>query len=542
MSESRKQELSREKLVSKMLFSIQALTYTCCAEAAHARMLLHNASPSDQPSILTKFGIKRAQLNGQLLLFPEANSADSGYQPFAGRLGKLRHLSLSLMVATSPIAKEVIHLCMSFPAPESDPFDFDVAENASAKRAPVAYPILCGHILTHTTAVLLAVSGRARVEEGKRKIDSDCRNFMFIGLLARVCQVLLARLKQKFIDDPSWEQRVCSTIEQSMLQQVEGGRSDRQEWTAFCATILFMLLSPAKSVQRKVTNNSQPHSISHDNNDTSLSHILDAIESAEIAAIAFLRDLSFICQILIPNIVFGMHPTVQENNQNTDSTSILKHFLSLFQLDCQTKILDSYLLQDLLKHWYSQSTNMDANQLECPRAYRGSTWPSELHGISIKIPSSSLPLLGMGNYHSIDANREKNHPHILHLPKAYTDLYAELSEMRPNCEHIAVCLVCGQVLDAGGKGQCTKHAYECGAGTGMFFLLQECVGIVIHAQKSAYIHSPYVDHYGEAQYRGRPLNLDMNHYCLMKGMWTGHLIREKVIAQQSSTIVIPGFY
>ena len=540
MSESRKQELSREKLVSKMLFSIQAFTYTCCAEAAHARMLLHNASPSDQPSILIKSGIERAQLNGQLLLFPEANSADNGHQPFAGRLGKLRYLSLSLMVATSPIAKEVTQLCMSFPTLESDPFDFDVDENTSTKRAPVAYPILCGHILTHTTAVLMAVSGRARVEEGKHRIDSDCHNFVFIGLVARVCQVLLARLKQKFIGDPSWEQRVCSTIEQSMLQEVEGGRSDRQEWTEFCAMILLILLSPAKSVRRKVPTNSRPHSRSHDTDGTSISHIMHVIESAKIEAIAFLRDLSFICQILIPNIVF-VHPTDQENIIDTDSTSILKHFMSLLQLDCQTKKLKSHLLQDLLKHWYSQSTNMGANQLVFPRAYRGSTWPgtycSELRGTSIKIPSSSLPLLG----NTIHAKREKNHPQILHLPKSYTDLYAELSEMCPTCEHIAVCLVCGQVLDAGGKGQCTKHAFECGAGAGIYFLLQECVGIIIHGQKSAYIHSPYVDHYGEAsQYRGMPLNLDMNHYRLMKGLWTGHLIREKVIAERS--LVIPGFY
>jgi hypothetical protein len=274
---------------------------------------------------------------------------------------------------------------------------------------------------------------------------------------------------------------------------------------------------------------------------------LHAIESATIEAIAFLRDLSFICQILIPNIVFIVQPAVQENIHDTDSSSILILFLSLLNLDCETKILNSPLLQGLLKYWYSQSIDMGTNQLEFPRVYRGSTWPrtycSELYGTSTKIPPSSLSLLG--NYRSIDANKAKDNPRILYLPMSYTDLYAELSEMCPNSKHIAVCLVCGQVLDAGGKGQCTKHAYDCGAGAGMFFLLQECVGLIIHGQKAAYIHSPYVDHYGEApQYRGRPLNLNMNHYRLMQGMWTGHLIREKVIAERTSTrhLVIPGFY
>ena len=162
LTETHRQELSREKLVSKLLFSIQAFTYTCCSEAAEARHLLRDSSsPNDKQSILSKFGVGE-MLDGDLLLLPEPNpSVDDGFQPFDGRMGKLRYLGLALMVATSPIAKEVVQLCMSFPvqvAP-TDPFDFDEDVKSTIKRAPVAYPILCGHVLSHTTAALIAVTG-----------------------------------------------------------------------------------------------------------------------------------------------------------------------------------------------------------------------------------------------------------------------------------------------------------------------------------------------------------------------------------------------
>ena len=93
---------------------------------------------------------------------PEASSSvDDGFQPFDGRLGKLRYLSLALMVATSPVSKEVIQLCMSFPEPDLDPFDFDADEKSSIKRSPVAYLILCSHVLTHTVGALISATVHA---------------------------------------------------------------------------------------------------------------------------------------------------------------------------------------------------------------------------------------------------------------------------------------------------------------------------------------------------------------------------------------------
>ena len=102
-----------------------------------------------------------------------------------------------------------------------------------------------------------------------------------------------------------------------------------------------------------------------------------------------------------------------------------------------------------------------------------------------------------------------------------------------------------QVLDASGKGQCSQHAFKCGGGAGIFFLLQECVSLMIHGVKAAYIHSPYVDSHGETpQYRGRPLNLDESRLEILRKIWSGHKLREKTIAERGTNRqqIVPNFY
>lgn len=223
--------------------------------------------------------------------------------------------------------------------------------------------------------------------------------------------------------------------------------------------------------------------------------------------------------------------------------------MTLFRIEDLRTMLNSNLLQDIITSWYANSTGKNRNVLDFPRKFRGSTWPVTpcigQPGIAQlnRIPPTCLPLLGNGTPPKVEGNDSTTR--IFYLPKSYTDLYAQLSEMCPDCEQTALCLVCGQVLNAGGKGECTKHAYKCGGGAGIYFLVQECVGLIMHGQKAAYMLSPYVDFYGETpQYRGRPLNLDLDRYRIMQSLWSGHLVREKVIAERASTrqVIIPNFY
>jgi len=136
-------------------------------------------------------------------------------------------------------------------------------------------------------------------------------------------------------------------------------------------------------------------------------------------------------------------------------------------------------------------------------------------------------------------------PYIDSLPTSYTDLYAKLGSLCPDSEQTSLCLICGEVLNAGGKGECTKHAYRCGGGSGIFFLLQECIGLIMHGVKAAYVHSPYVDSHGETpHYRGRPLNLDLDRYNTLHELWSGHLVRQKVISERGNSrqVIIANFY
>ena len=79
----------------------------------------------------------------------------------------------------------------------------------------------------------------------------------------------------------------------------------------------------------------------------------------------------------------------------------------------------------------------------------------------------------------------------------------------------------------------------------MFFLLQECAGLIMHNGKAAYIHSPFVDSHGETpQYRGRPLNLDLDRYNHLHEVWSGHSVRQQVVAERggSRQVIVPDFY
>ena len=175
-------------------------------------------------------------------------------------------------------------------------------------------------------------------------------------------------------------------------------------------------------------------------------------------------------------------------------------------------------------------------------AARASVHPKSASPLVAFSSRKSVPFLGGYVY---DHRNFNDRFRIDMLPTSYTDLYAELGNICPDSEQTALCLICGQVLNANGKGECTKHSLKCGAGACIFFLLQECQGLIMHGGKAIYVQSPYVDSHGETpQYRGRPLNLDLDRYEIFRELWTGHAIRHKVIQERGSArqVIIPDFY
>jgi hypothetical protein len=430
------------------------LCKSCCSESAEARREFLKASPegisqhADLPVIFSQFGIEKALLQGNLLLFPKAlSSVDGGSQPFDGRLGKLRYLGLALMVACIPIPFEIIQLCMSFPSSQpslKDPFDFDEHLKESERaRAPLVYPILGGHILTHTTGCLIAVVGRARAEEQSWDVDSvadECKHFVTLGLLARTSQYLLSQLTPSS-NIYDWKKKIEPVIRNIMSQNTINDEGYGNEWFITCLALLHAFVAKPENQGTAKSPASDP---SLSNVDMNISKsIIHAIETAKVHAVSFLRDISVIEQILIPNIFSGRH---FEFELKDEPNTTLAAFMALFQIENISSAMESPLVKELLKSWFKEATESSPTHLDMPRAFPGITWPQTpvvYHSDEFdNDPSTLVPLLGC-----CDLSKQESESlcRISGLPSSYTDLYAELVNICPDCEQIALCLVCGEV-------------------------------------------------------------------------------------------------
>ena len=402
-----------------------------------------SSKPADMLDILGQFGVVKARFGGNLLLFPEAvSSVDGGSQPFDGRLGKLRYLSLALMVACSPLAPEIVQLCMSIPFSQiaRDPFDFDEHLKESEKqRAPVVYPILRGHILTHVTCCLIAVVGRARtLEEGwDVKLTADhCKQFIILGYIARIAQCLLSDLMPS-ANIRDWKRNMTSVLEKMMSQKSISDDQFENEWFLLCLAVLHAFTSKTRGIivaSDTVDTNDDDASMSKD--------IMHAIESTKQQAVEFLRDICMIYQLIIPNIFANYHFDESSAELN-GPTATLKSFMALLGMKTLSSEISSPLVSKMLQFWFQDATETSFH-LETPGVFTKTTWPQTpiAHQYAEDPNLSSLtPLLGCcGSRNDLDS------PYFISgLPSQYTDLYAELVLLCPDCEQIALCLVCGEV-------------------------------------------------------------------------------------------------
>ncbi len=453
MSEARRQELSKEKMISKLLYTIQAFTYSCCSESSDCRRLLRSESV-DTSSIYSKFGVGKSVMENNLLLLPQAESSvDGGFQPFDGRLGKTRYMALSLMAAASPVAKEIVQLCIPFPSSsESSPsvFDFDPDDDIkSVKRAPIAYPLLCSHILTHTTGALIAVTGSARVEERNCSTDQvvdDCRKFISLGLIARIVQVLLTGLMD-------WTAEQIDVVLRLMREEmIDDMKHEEYSWGQSCLDLLLIIFGRESEEAFPDTTNSDANLIK--------SQISKGIDAAKGAAVSFLLDVAVIVQILVPNIFSdtAMHP----DSCGSSDLDAMKILMELIRMESIHDIIQSDLVQLVIKSWYIKATEKDSSQLQSPPDINYETWPvargevRDQHSTANdEVPPHCTPLLG---YPSRTSHTDPDSCRITFLPKSYTDLYAQLSALCPDNDQIALCLICGSVLDAGKF--CLNYSYN----------------------------------------------------------------------------------
>ena len=634
MSDTKKQEMSREKLLSKLLMSVQAFTYSCCCEGFEARRAFRRSTSSlvesgrarpdsSVSAVLSRFGMSGIECDDRLIILPEPVSTVDGLQPFDGRLGKLRYLALAIVSAAGAVSADLVQLVVPFPAQVTGSI-----KDEHPERAPIAYPLLFGHVLTHITTALCATCGRARAQsdsidlwqvpinagvfEGSdtqtftKRVDlvaDDCDGFLKLGVLARTLQVLLGRLRVPDAGMSNFKELVV-TLKNSFVKVGSTLSSLEKQWVESCLKLLEVALYESKPNQQATV----MHLPGFDD-------FVEACSMASDAATSFVSDFGTILQILVPGIM-AKYGRVYEQSHigDSDVCSTYRTFEKLrvrFQLETIAEMLESDLVRHIVGNWYTsacihatekasgnEADNDLRRRLRRTQGFRSFDWPSagtldvretkgDTHGKEQKlVPPEQLhddtlvPPLEIGQQHSTSLQPGKDilrhesaralvtfsskksvpllgrfmsegidmqcsSPRVAVIPTSYTDLYAELGALLPDCEQTAVCLVCGEVLNASGKGECTRHSYKCGAGAGMFFLLQECSGLIMHKSKAAYIHSPYVDSHGETpQYRGRPLNLDLNRYDHLREIWYGHGVRQQVVAERATSrqVILPDFY
>jgi len=373
------------------------------------------------------------------------------------------------------------------------------------------------------------------MDEGSCSTDEvvdDCRKFISLGLVARIVQVLLTGLM-------SWKEEQIDVVLRSMHQEmIDDTKQEECSWRQSCLDLLRIIFAREGEKAFPETANSDANLIE--------SQISKGIDAAKEAAVSFLLDAAVIAQILIPNIFSdtAVHPHPDDCPSDLEK---MKRLMELIRMESIHDMIQSNLVQQVIKSWYVKATEKHSSQLLPSPAINYETWPvvrGQRSNTNDEIPPHSSPLLGYPTSMSpVDVDPASCR--ITCLPKSYTDLYAQLSSLCPDNDQIALCLICGGVLNAGGKGECTKHASKCGGGAGVFFLVQECVGLIMHGTKAAYVPSIFVDSHGETpQYRGRPLNLDPRRWNLLQDMWCSHSVREKVISERSTTrqVIIPNYY
>lgn len=128
-------------------------------------------------------------------------------------------------------------------------------------------------------------------------------------------------------------------------------------------------------------------------------------------------------------------------------------------------------------------------------------------------------------------------PHLLQLPENYNTIFQYYHRKTCSvCTKVpkdpAVCLVCGAFVCL--KGLCCKqqsycecvlHSQNCGAGTGIFLLINASVIIIIRGHRFCLWGSVYLDAHGEEDRdlrRGKPLYICEERYRVLEQQWVSH--------------------
>lgn len=543
LSDNRRQEMSREKLLSKLLLSIQAFTYSCCSEAFEARRAFRKSlfsssdfakknQDSSVESVLSRFGMSGVACDGRMIVMPHPSAQeDGGVWPFDGRLGRLRYFALTVMAASGAVAADLVQLVLAFPLEtyEVDPLGMEVDDPV---RAPIAYPVLYGNVLTHVVAAMCATCGRARARSDSldvvwsipfsprgsfafsdligntKTVDSvveDCEGFLKLGILARTLQVLLGSLdvSPKGFGNPApW----IAALNKIVLSAY-GMSSADTGWMQSCVNLMEIAVSSLKIDSAASATTASHH--------LSLDKLQEACALAASAAGSFLMDAGTIFQILVPGCM-AKYTTVENASDLPCESSVatplatLDKALSYFKLEPVDQMLQSQLVQAIVANWFElacrhekaavgpdEASTSLRSRLYRTQGFRAFDWPSagamdyagekrksgdkdfkktlsnerlpddddvssnqqpesiqpesrQASTADVLRSEASPSLLTFNSKKSVSLiggfspdmhSKSSPRPRVVAIPTSYTDLYAELASLMPDCEQTAVSAV-----------------------------------------------------------------------------------------------------
>ncbi|RUS88154.1 hypothetical protein EGW08_004116 [Elysia chlorotica] len=137
----------------------------------------------------------------------------------------------------------------------------------------------------------------------------------------------------------------------------------------------------------------------------------------------------------------------------------------------------------------------------------------------------------------LQLNPNWQRPGLIKLPKRYYQIFqmfraAKCSECNNVPKDPAICLTCRQFLcfresccAQNSVYESVAHSISCGAGTGMFLLVNSSLVVIIRGPRAALWGSVYLDEHGEEDRdlkRGKPLFLSMARYNLLESQWLSH--------------------
>lgn len=525
--------------MAKLLMSVQAFTYSSCCESHEAKRILSKEASSDVAgleleqsigAIYSKYGINGVTSDGRLLLMPppsvSGNDSD-GTQPFSGRLGKLRHLGLAVMAACGAVSADLVQLVMCFPLNKeaTAPKDPLTAYFDGPTRAPVVFPLLLGHVLTHVVAAMCAACGRARArsdclelawpapfskrgsfsgplrESNERlsvSVANDCEGFIKLGLMARILQILL---NQMDISAEAGDNKRGTFVLAALRQILAREEKDSvvSNWLQTC----FLLLE--KAISTSGESGDVPETPSPEGGSASLEE--EFRKSCTIAAseaVSFLSDVGIIFQMLVPgaSTTFQVGNASEYSESDTDLTGTLgtlQKLLHCLGLESIQDMLQSSLVQDIIKNWYDTArshartsvaehsgvySGKIRSRLYQTEGFRCFDWPMDSIRRYVKSGTlqddqatasmlaetnpaavsprnkdagqTSNPLVAFSSKKSIqllggyaitghEDAAARSHPRVVTLATSYTDLYATLGTLNPDCDQTALCLICGEV-------------------------------------------------------------------------------------------------